>query len=165
MVLGRFGFRWVVGLVVGALLVVGCALVPMVNKAQQESQASKGLRDLRVPMVNKDLRVRRGLRVPMVNKDLRVPMVNKDLRVRRACGPTGPAGADGERRPAVRRGLRDPRAIPVTLRACGARGLRARRGPRVRADRLMVRHVRLLGALSGRWCRVSTPTVCWPLTA
>ena len=41
------------------------ALVPMVNKAQQESQASK------------------GLRVPMVNKDLRVPMVNKDLRVRR----------------------------------------------------------------------------------
>ena len=99
MVLGRFGF--------GGLLVwssVRCwwwvALVPMVNKAQQESQASKGLQ------------VRRGLRVPMVNKDLRV-----------------------------------------------------RRGLRVRADRLMVRHVRLLGALSARWCRVSTPTVCWPLTA
>ena len=112
------------------------ALVPMVNKAQQESQANKGLqvrRGLRVSMVNKDLRVRRGLRVPMVNKDLR-----------------------------VRRGLRDPRAIPVTL---VLRGLRVRRGPRVRADRLMVRHVRLLGALSGRWCRVSTPTVCWPLTA
>ena len=118
------------------------ALVPMVNKAQQESQASKGLQ------------VRRGLRVPMVNKDLR-----------------------------VRRGLRDPRAIPVTLVLRGPRArrglqvrrglrvpmvnkdLRVRRGLRVRADRLMVRHVRLLGALSARWCRVSTPTVCWPLTA
>jgi hypothetical protein len=63
---------------------LGCwrqvVLVPMVNKDP---------RDLQAPMVNKDLRVQRGLR------DLQAPMVNKDLR--------------------VQRGLRDRRAIPETL--------------------------------------------------
>jgi hypothetical protein len=118
----------------------------MVSKAQQEPQASKGLR---VPMASKGLRVRRGLRDPRaipVILGLRVLLGTEDLRDPRAI----PVTLDLR----VRRGLRDPRAIPATL------DLRDLRDLRVRAARLMVRHARLLWALSGRWCRVSTPMVC-----
>ena len=111
----------------------------MVNKAQQESQASK------------------GLRVPMVNKDLRVPMVNKDLRVRR--GLRDPRAIPVT---LVLRGLRVRRGLRVPM---VNKDLRVRRGLRVRAARLMVRHARMRPALLEPWFQVPTPRVCFLRTA
>ena len=102
-------------------------------------------------------------------------MVSKGLRVRRGLrDPRAipvtldlrvPMVSKGLR---VRRGLRDPRAIPVTLDLrvpMVSKGLRVRWGLRDRVARLMVRHAQMRPALLEPWCQVPTPRVCFLRTA